>query len=117
MARLIDADALYETIYDHVTTVSVCPTVDWAQGKSQMKEICLEDITNAPTVGGWVSVKDRLPEDEYECLVITKGGWYYLGWFKSDIQKWVVDGVIWCNVEVTHWIKLPEPPKEDNDAE
>lgn len=72
-------------------------------------------IEEAPAVDGWTSVKDRLPEDEYECLVITKGGWYYIGWFKSDIQKWVVDGVVWCDETVTHWIKLPEPPKGDAD--
>lgn len=48
--RLIDADALCEVIEDHVTTVSVCPSVDWAMGKSQFKKMCLEDIKNASTV-------------------------------------------------------------------
>ena len=48
--RLIDADALIEIIGDHVTTVSVCPTVEWARGKTQMKQIVLEDIENAPTI-------------------------------------------------------------------
>ena len=113
--RLIDADALYETISDHVTTVSVCPTVDWAMGKQAMKEIALEDIDNAPTINCWISVKDKLPEDEYECLLITEDCWYYIGWFAGDIQKWVVDGGVECDEEVTYWIKLPEPPKEDED--
>ena len=48
--RTIDADALREVIGDHVTSVSVCPTVDWARGKRQMQEIALEDIENAPNI-------------------------------------------------------------------
>lgn len=112
MARIIDADALRRK----------CAKVaaeSWkmkmtAQVETVMNQF-IDFIEEAPTVGGWISVKDRLPEDEYECLIITKGRWYYIGWFKGDIQKWVVDGVVWCYVEVTHWIKLPEPPKEDED--
>jgi len=50
MMRTIDADALREVIGDHVTSVSVCPTVDWARGKRQMQEIALEDIENAPNI-------------------------------------------------------------------
>ena len=69
MARLIDADALYETVSEHVTEVSVCPTVDWARGKKQMKEICLEDIANAPTV-----------EIPLQCKTCT--------WFELDDAKW-----------------------------
>lgn len=60
--RLIDADALYETVKDHVTTVSVCPTVDWARGKAAMKEICLEDIQNAPTIDAAPVVHGRWEE-------------------------------------------------------
>ena len=48
--RLVDADALMENVEDHVTTVSVCPTVDWSMGKTQMKKTILDDIRDAPTV-------------------------------------------------------------------
>lgn len=114
--RPIDGDALRETIEDHVTTVSVCPTVEWARGKQAMKEIALEDIDNAPTINCWISVKNRLPEDEYECLIITKDGWYHIGWFLESIRKWVIDGVVLRDETITHWIKLPTPPKEEDDA-
>ena len=124
MARPIDADALYEVVSDHVTTVSVCPTVDWARGKSQMKEICLEDIANAPTVGGWISVKDRLPEPRHAVLAFTPysnyilalslhedGTWYY----------WMDMGRKYYNPHlsgpITYWMYLPEPPKEDDNGE
>ncbi len=36
--RPIDADVLIETVEDHVTSVSCCPTADWARGKTQMKD-------------------------------------------------------------------------------
>lgn len=74
----------------------------------------LPAVDAAPTVNDWISVKDRLPEDDYECLVITEDYWYYTGWFADDIQKWIVDGGVECDEEVTHWIRLPEPPKEDD---
>lgn len=57
--RTIDADRLRETIEDHVTTVSVCPTADWSKGATQFKKQCLEDIDAASTVGGY---KDELKE-------------------------------------------------------
>ena len=59
MARLIDAKAFRETVEDHVTTVSVCPTVDWARGKTQFKNDVLDDIDNAPTI-------DAIPIDWLE---------------------------------------------------
>lgn len=72
-------------------------------------------MEEAPGVDCWINVKDRLPEDEYECLVITKDGWYRIGWFCESIHQWVADGIVWCDGTITHWIKLPEPPKEDED--
>ena len=48
--RLIDGDALYETIEEHVTTVSVCATVEQARGRTSFKNECLNDIATAPTI-------------------------------------------------------------------
>lgn len=74
-------------------------------------------VDAAPTVGHWVSVKDRLPEDEYQCLLFCKDGYFDTGWFLEDDQKWAIEGCICDDEYITHWIKLPEPPKEDNNAE
>ena len=48
--KLIDADALKETIEFHPTSVSVCMTVAEAKGQTEFKNRCLDDIDNAPTI-------------------------------------------------------------------
>lgn len=48
--RLIDADALKEAIESHVTSMSVCLSMDEHYGKVTMREDCLTDIDNAPTI-------------------------------------------------------------------
>lgn len=48
--RLIDADALKEAIESHVTSMSVCLSMDEHYGKVTMREDCLTDIDNASTI-------------------------------------------------------------------
>ena len=48
--RLIDADALKETMEFHVTTMSVCSTTIEARAKGEMKRTCIADVANAPTI-------------------------------------------------------------------
>ena len=108
MARLIDADALIAPLklqMESYDRIGACE-------RAEAYRNCIWEINEAPTIDGWISVKDRLPDDEYECLVITEDNWYYIGFFYGLIQKWIVDGGVKCDEEVTHWIKLPEPPKE-----
>lgn len=88
MPRMIDAEALYEAVSDHVTTVSVCPTADWARGKAAMKEICLEDIQNAPTVDaapvrhGHIDIKVINPYDGEDCYCSECNHWSLLPDYK-----------------------------------
>lgn len=48
--RFVDADALIETMEGHVTTMSVCSTMIEARAKGQMKQTCIADVANAPTI-------------------------------------------------------------------
>lgn len=66
----------------------------------------------------WISVKERLPQGKGECLVVydlnPKIDMTEFGKFLNDRGKmeqgFCSDGDIWVNV--THWMPLPEPPKE-----
>ena len=67
----------------------------------------------------WVSVKERLPEDRSDVLVVAY--WHerwgvYMGWCATERAKWSVHIGIGDrdDVAVTYWMPLPEPPKEDD---
>lgn len=60
----------------------------------------------------WISVKDGLPEQYHSVLTASKcGDWYSirLGCIDSS-GEW--SGDLFRTNEVTHWMPLPEPPKE-----
>lgn len=125
--RLIDADALKKDLtrfYDNEVTA---------------KEL----IDEQPTVNGWISVKDRVPEkhdiNDHEADVLLfipkrdrcRQHGIFLGFLretpmppddgslnfwgvKCPGSEWTVWG--WSHFEepiVSHWMPLPEPPKED----
>ena len=117
--RLIDADALIEKMKD-------C-------GFSTAQELmanafcfaALKSESLAPTIGGWISVKDRLPEEGVRVLAVKKlkdgrrdlalatcipeykHHDYVTG---EDVVEpyWVCGG----NNNITHWMPLPEMPEE-----
>ena len=120
--RLIDADALLESTKKYVYQSDLTTTVAIGIAETWIK--------NAPTVGGWISTKDRLPEkdglylawvlwpdDEYPVQSIINydacaedfGEWreYFnavtLGLEGSDFER--INNVL-------YWMPLPEPPKE-----
>ena len=66
------------------------------------------------TSAKWISVKDRLPEGGQVVLVIMPKGTVTLGGIRKKTQTWDVflDVAIWT-AEPTHWMPLPEPPKEE----
>lgn len=58
----------------------------------------------------WISVKDQLPppiendgDGRLKVLTIDKHG-------DIDVLRW--DWMDWENMGITHWMPLPEPPKE-----
>lgn len=62
----------------------------------------------------WISVQDMEPEDNTANLVFMRNSKNH-GFFTSDIQAYIAED--WNGVfppwEVTHWMPLPEPPKEE----
>lgn len=61
----------------------------------------------------WISVKDRLPADDATYLVYGRN-WYgiVVAIYYGD-GKWLASNDL-TNITrfVTHWMPLPEPPKE-----
>lgn len=70
----------------------------------------------------WISVKDRLPEDMGEVLVIVSGkphenitldGAYEIAEY-DPVEGWILEmWPEWRSGVVTHWMPLPEPPEEE----
>jgi hypothetical protein len=83
----------------------------------------LRIIEQAPVVEAtprWTSVEERLPEyDRWVlCWYTDDDGrkWHTVGELNSRYKKWLLD--IYnddydCEFTVTHWMPLPEPPKEE----
>lgn len=70
----------------------------------------------------WISVNDRLPEDsDISILAIVNGvpknnihliGAYEFAYYNKD-DGWIIESYPeWENPDVTHWMPLPEQPKE-----
>ena len=99
---------------------------------SKQKEIILEWLENfqelvrenkrSQSRSGWISVKDRLPESEVFVIVIVSGKYRNITFDKaielaeySPDEGWILELFPECtnHMNVTHWMPLPEPPKED----
>ena len=121
--RLIDADALQIKI----ASLSRLARSD-AQKSLMGRVLYIIDQMPAITMPQWISVEERLPErngkyivtacDEGEpydkkiwndtvvvCAVYYKGRWIW----EENNTEYSLDGI------VTHWMPLPEPPKEVRD--
>jgi len=64
----------------------------------------------APDNGGWISVKDRLPEEDGKYLCVWQGMSIETGLFINGHFR--LYGEIKDKL-VTHWMPMPEPPKEE----
>ena len=94
--RLIDADALWHNM----------ETADW-YNNADRDEVAEPLILRSSTIGGWISVKDRLPDKQpCEYLVVNANN------VETSIcldNRWITPRRV---IKITHWMPLPEPPKE-----
>lgn len=92
-------------------TVSQCISADYCRGWN--------DAVDA--IPRWISVEERLPEDCRHVLVFMRrnfvAGWSTDYWHIDT--DWLDDGN-WSKhpaggyYNITHWMPLPEPPKEEH---
>jgi len=65
----------------------------------------------------WISVKERLPEVFKDVLIANKRGKHYdisKGWWTGTYFDRPARGVYRRYKNVTHWMPIPEPPKEES---
>ena len=67
----------------------------------------------------WISVEDKLPpklDKEWSISVLTyyhhKQDWMYVSFFNFEDKHWYGENS-GANINVTHWMPLPNPPKEN----
>jgi hypothetical protein len=107
--RLIDADALKKDLtrfYDNEVTA---------------RELIDEQPTiEAETDNGWISVDDRLPDKNQKILAFYKAlgeeNRIHNDLIATNWRKSNGDFIPTAGYKVTHWMPLPEPPKEDKDG-
>lgn len=104
--RLIDADALNRSM---TTLYRLCRTDKMTALLGRVLFI----ISKAPTVCGWISVKDRLPEKPDRTHIVRK--WYLVALESGCVMDLAYDFTFeqWSSTAspVTHWMELPDPPK------
>lgn len=99
MSELIDRQALLSK-RGELAYCEVCPV--WSL------------IKDAPTVAAspWHRVEERLPDDSREVIIFTASRIEGVGSFiRPNWYQWYSGGGL--PVDVTHWMPLPEPPKEE----
>jgi hypothetical protein len=61
----------------------------------------------------WIPVTEKLPDEQQDVLIWFDrcGGDKDIGWYSTKRKAWFVRSWL-LNYNVTHWMPLPEPPKE-----
>ena len=109
-------EKLVELIFD-----SLCRHIDKS---CKLAENIADDlISNGVTVQEWISVDDRLPEnDENDWVlaqVVEDNGFMHIPKvmeYRQQINDWFEETYGWLSehnglFSVTHWMPLPNPPK------
>lgn len=122
MARYINADELYKATQKRIAEANEArmAVVD-DEFLDLIDDAFTEDV--APRAE-WISVEERLPEPNEECLVSARVGdrvvidlgeivRYYDGRTNKYGYTWMItnDWDEGEGCEITHWMPLPEPPQ------
>ena len=81
-------------------------------GKGHERNVqALAEAADMLVQGKWISVEDRLPEEGQSVIVHYLDGWMPIAHLLNG--KWYQSGGETSWLSVTHWMPLPEPPKEE----
>lgn len=106
MARAIDKETMLDLIIKSKRTdLETGSFAEW------LAEYLVEHLPTLAPPNEWVSVEERLPAPTerlvlvYDCTGVNMAWYSYaMGWkYRTGLP----------GVEITHWMPLPEPPKEE----
>ena len=89
-------------------------------GSNTSEEIAENLLDSGVTVQEWISVEDRLPENDVMVIGFTPcDGFMFVGYYheepKYDWKAWMIITAMRSTKvmkkKVTHWLPLPQPPK------
>ena len=69
-----------------------------------------EPAADVQPVDRWISVRDRLPENDDEVFINEVDIGVIVGWYSAKNKQWRCE--VCGNIEVTHWQPLPNPPSD-----
>ena len=110
------ADALNTILFSCNQEITKFKTMRHALGN--VGRAAFDSVKALPAVDAapqWISVEDRLPEIDQEVLIRTNEGLYDIAQFTGADRFWTLERnpSAWVTATgVTHWMPLPEPPKE-----
>ena len=86
--------------------------LDW-DTKYAIVDSIMELLATDNNVGDkWIPVSERLPENSKDVLVWGSGYAVHIAWYVPTFNEWRTNEYDYDDGEVTHWMPLPEPPKE-----
>ena len=68
-----------------------------------------EELSKTEKTTHWIPVTERLPKEQKTVLTWGEQGIILLNWRHDN--KWCS-----CLGDVTHWMPLPDPPKEESNG-
>lgn len=77
---------------------------------SVLRRVPAADVVERPR---WIPVAERLPDIGSNCLIFSISGWVAEGQFDGDGWTQYRWSAKFDKDAVTHWVPLPEPPKEE----
>lgn len=104
-----DSEPILRECRDEIIAARACAEM-MLQGTGQrLAESMAERVINGQTVGRWIPVSERLPEDESMVLVWSQSNGLHLAYLDS-YRQWR-DADMNFGKKITRWMPIPEPPE------
>lgn len=105
---VIDRDAVLLDINEEIEANQEYPEDKLIRKGLRIARKCIE---NALAVNRWIPCSERMPEQEVRILLFAAGE-VYVGELTDIKDLYDTDIGFMKSGHVTHWMPLPEPPKE-----